>query len=161
MFHIKICVRYQESQSHISSLANSAYKWLEQWNTKLATRMITNSVSQNPMTSLQLPAIYRLSPWQILLPLGSDGPNGSSYWSMPELRPFHSVRLGLSVSNDLILCGRKIVIPTQPVRRQTLKLAPESHQGIVRTKQFLRGKVWCPGIDHDTQQSISPKSAPQ
>ena len=52
----------------------------------------------------------------------------------------------------------------------TLELAHEGHQGIVRTKQLLREKVWWPGIDHDVQetiqrclscQSMSPKSPPE
>ena len=42
--------------------------------------------------------------------------------------------------------GTRLVIPIK-LRKQVLDLAHEGHQGIVKTKQRLRTKVWWPGID--------------
>ena len=35
------------------------------------------------------------------------------------------------------------------LQKRVLNLAHESHQGIVKTKQLLREKVWWPNIDKD------------
>ena len=75
---------------------------------------------------------------------------GGKWPAIPDLLPFYLVRSKLSVLHGLILRGRRIVIPAQ-LRRRTLQLAHEGHQGIVRTKQFLREKVWWPGIDRDIE----------
>ena len=46
--------------------------------------------------------------------------------------------------------GPRIIIPSK-LRKQTLNLAHEGHQGIVKTKARLREKVWWPGIDRDAE----------
>ena len=74
--------------------------------------------------------------------------NGDKWPATPELLPLNRVRSELSVTKDLILCRRRLVIPAQ-LRRRTLQLAHETHQGIVCTKQLFREKIWWPGIDHD------------
>ena len=60
--------------------------------------------------------------------------------------PFFKVRHELSIKNDIVVRGSRIVMPTA-LRQQTLQLSHEGHQGIVKTKQLLRTKVWWPGID--------------
>ena len=50
----------------------------------------------------------------------------------------------------LILRGIRTVVP-QVLRKRVLDLAHEGHQGIVKTKQMIRSKVWWPGIDHGCQ----------
>lgn len=44
-----------------------------------------------------------------------------------------------------------MVIPTS-LRQQVLALAHEGHQGIVKTKERLRSKVWRPGIDREAER---------
>ena len=46
----------------------------------------------------------------------------------------------------IVLKGSRIVIPEQ-LREKAVSLAHEGHQGLVKTKQLLREKVWFPGID--------------
>ncbi len=66
----------------------------------------------------------------------------------------------LSCIGHLILRGSRIVIP-QAARYCTLLLAHEGHQGIVKTKQRLRTKVWWPGIDKDSEQHVRSCAACQ
>ncbi len=56
------------------------------------------------------------------------------------------------------------------LRASILKSAHQGHQGIVRTKQMVREKVWWPGIDRKIEsmiksclpcQSMAPKAAPE
>ena len=72
-----------------------------------------------------------------------------------ELQRFHHLRQELTITADnVLLRGNRIIIP-QALRPKTLKLAHQGHQGIVKTKQLLRSKVWWPAIDNDAEQLIN------
>ncbi|RWR98418.1 hypothetical protein B4U79_06029, partial [Dinothrombium tinctorium] len=71
----------------------------------------------------------------------------------PEINQIQK-SLQLTEYDEIILRNHKIVMPTK-LRERTLKLAHEGHQGIVRTKQRLRTKVWWPNIEKDVEKLIS------
>uniref|UniRef100_A0A671TFE1 Gypsy retrotransposon integrase-like protein 1 n=1 Tax=Sparus aurata TaxID=8175 RepID=A0A671TFE1_SPAAU len=73
-------------------------------------------------------------------------------WSKCE-PVYRTVKSELSTVGKIVLRGSRIVIP-QAARRQTLMLAHEGHQGIVKTKQRLRTKVWWPGIDREAEELV-------
>ena len=105
----------------------------EEYINYVASNSIPKAMSQAEIVNAtrEDPALQRL-----------EGCLRSGKWpAMPELRPFYPIRSELPVVNGLVLRGRRIVIPVQ-LRRRTLQLAHEGHQGIVRTKQLLREKVW-------------------
>jgi hypothetical protein len=65
-----------------------------------------------------------------------------------------SVRHELSVTNSgLLMRGTQIVMPSK-LRMETLKHAHKGHQGIVKTKQALRTKVWWPKIEKDSKDYV-------
>ena len=70
-----------------------------------------------------------------------------------ETHPYFCVKDELTATESLLLRGSRIVIPAS-LQSTTLQLAHEGHQGIVRTKQLLREKVWWPGIDKDVEHLI-------
>jgi hypothetical protein len=70
-----------------------------------------------------------------------------------ELKPYFIVRKDLTVHESIILKGRKLVIPRK-LRQRILQLAHESHQGVLKTKQPLREKVWWPRMDKDLEDMI-------
>ena len=53
----------------------------------------------------------------------------------------------------MLFRGTKLIIPTK-LRNETITHAHKGHQGIVKTKQALRTKVWWLRIDKDTEQFI-------
>ena len=63
-----------------------------------------------------------------------------------DLKPYRRIKSELSVKDSIILKGNRIIIP-KSLQPRVLDLAHASHQGIVRTKQLLRAKVWWPIID--------------
>ena len=63
-----------------------------------------------------------------------------------ELNHFTKVKEELTLADNVILKGTRIVVP-KSLRDRTLALAHQGHQGIVKTKQLLREKVWFPQID--------------
>ena len=72
-----------------------------------------------------------------------------------ELKLFRKVKDELTVSDksDIVLKNSRIVVP-MALREKAISLAHEGHQGIVKTKQLLREKVWFPGIDQFTKRMI-------
>lgn len=60
---------------------------------------------------------------------------------------FRMISTELSVPQDsLLLTGGRIVLPAS-LRCAAVNLAHKGHQGLVKTKQLLRSRVWFPGID--------------
>ena len=86
-------------------------------------------------------------------------------WHNTKLQPrvdrksvecFFHIQNELSVNSDqsLLLCGTRIVIPSK-LQNHVIDLAHEGHQGISRTKQLLREKVWFPTIDKQVEEKVS------
>ena len=61
------------------------------------------------------------------------------------------VRNELTYIGKVILRGTRIIMP-HSLRRRVTDLAHEGHQGIVKTKERLRSKVWWPGMDRDAER---------
>ena len=73
-------------------------------------------------------------------------------WNSPEVQPYKKLNDELSVYNGLVRRNR-IVIPGS-LRSKAVDLAHQGHQGIVKTKQLIRDKVWFPGIDKMAEQKV-------
>ena len=61
------------------------------------------------------------------------------------------VRNELTFIGHVILRGTRIVMP-QALRKRVISLAHEGHQGVVKTKERLRTKVWWRGMDRDAEK---------
>ena len=57
------------------------------------------------------------------------------------------------VLGQIVMRGHRIIIP-ESLRKQTLSLAHEGHQGIVRMKARLREKVWWPNMNKQVEQLV-------
>uniref|UniRef100_A0ABM0MTM2 Uncharacterized protein K02A2.6-like n=1 Tax=Saccoglossus kowalevskii TaxID=10224 RepID=A0ABM0MTM2_SACKO len=71
------------------------------------------------------------------------------------LKCLYAVKNELTVhsSSDLLLRNSRIVIP-EDLQQAIINIAHEGHQGIVKTKQLLREKVWFPGIDNMVKETV-------
>lgn len=56
-------------------------------------------------------------------------------------------------TDNILLRNNLIVIPSA-LRRQAIDVAHEGHQGINRTKSFIRSKKWLPQIDEQVENII-------
>lgn len=72
----------------------------------------------------------------------------------PQLRSYWSVRSQLALDEDLIVYGPRLLIP-RSLRRETLALLHDSHQGMDRTKRRARQTTYWPGIDRDIENVVS------
>jgi len=74
---------------------------------------------------------------------------------LPHLcTPYWHIRHHLTVDDDLIVHGCRLVIPTA-MRRQMCTDLHMSHQGIVRTKQRARLTLYWPGMDNDIENTVA------
>ena len=67
-----------------------------------------------------------------------------------ECKQYKAVWNELSVEQDCVLRGSRVVIPTD-LRERVLSEIHADHQGIVRSKSIARTFVWWPGIDKNIE----------
>lgn len=69
----------------------------------------------------------------------------------PELHPYFDRRDQLTLHQDCILCGLRVVTP-QSLRERVLEEVHAAHAGVVRMKSVARMHVWWPGIDKQIEK---------
>ena len=86
-----------------------------------------------------------------------------------ELKLFYNIQNELSVSQSLGHFAQQLGGDSQKAAPTSNQLAHHGHQGMVKTKQLLREKVWFPGIDNLVKtwlecclpcQSVGPPNKP-
>ena len=72
-----------------------------------------------------------------------------------DLHALYNIRDELSVSDyhDLVLRAHRLIFP-HALRQRAIHIAHEGHQGLTKTKQLLREKIWFPGIDGLTKKLL-------
>ena len=75
-------------------------------------------------------------------------------WSGVEsVARYGKVKLELSYKNGVVMRGHRIVLP-EKLRNRAIMLAHASHLGMTRTNQYVRAKLWWPGLDEDIEGVI-------
>ena len=102
--------------------------------------------------ALTIKEIERISPedpelWAVRKCLVEERWNGAPKQYLP-------VRNELTFIGHVILRGTMIVMP-QTLRKRVVSLAHKGHQGVVKTKERLRTKVWWSGMDRDAEKLCS------
>ena len=105
-------------------------------------------------TLQQLAELIRSQQWHSVLNNDSSSNDAKSI-DLQDLKAFHKIRHELTVTtnNDTILRGSRIVMPAS-LRHRALQLAHEGHQGLIKTKQLLREKIWFPCIDKQAETLV-------
>ena len=75
-------------------------------------------------------------------------------WKKDEqMLPFYKKRNELSICQECIIWGPRVIIP-ESLRNRILELLHEGHLGIVKIKRVARGFVWWPNIDKDIEKLV-------
>ncbi|XP_064488499.1 uncharacterized protein K02A2.6-like [Ornithodoros turicata] len=91
----------------------------------------------------------------------ADRKSRERLWKDEKLKPFAQIKDELTVTDsNIVLRGTRLVIP-EKAQMQVIHLAHQGHQGLVKTKQLIREKVWFPGIDQKTEAVIKRCTACQ
>ncbi len=69
-----------------------------------------------------------------------------------EVQAYASVMSELSVIDGVLLRGKRLVVPRK-LQEKVVQIAHEGHQGITKTKRYLRSRLWFPGMDTMTELS--------
>jgi hypothetical protein len=77
----------------------------------------------------------------------------SGNWSHSDCTSFVRFRDEFSIVDGVILRDHRIVVPTS-LQQHVVEIAHHTHQGMVKTKQLVREKVWFPGIDKMVEDAV-------
>ena len=70
-----------------------------------------------------------------------------------ELRPYFTKRNELSIENDIIMWGLRVVIPSC-YRHKILSELHKNHPGMSRMKSLSRLHIWFPNIDNEMEKLV-------
>ena len=71
-----------------------------------------------------------------------------------DLQPYRGIADELSIAHGVIIRGQRIVLP-KSLHKKVIRTAHEGHQGLVKTKQLLRSRVWFPGLEKKVESYIN------
>ena len=71
----------------------------------------------------------------------------------PEVKPYWTVKGNLTLHDELLLYGGRIVVPKQ-LQKETVQKIHTGHQGIVRCRLRAVSSVWWPGISKQLEHFV-------
>ena len=77
-----------------------------------------------------------------------------------RLKPFFHRRYELSIEQDCLLWGIRVVIPTR-YQKDLLEELHVGYPGIVRMKELARSCFWWPNVDLEIEQTVRNRSSCQ
>ena len=77
-----------------------------------------------------------------------------------DLKPYMQRKFELSVQDQVLLWGNRVIVPPQG-RARVIEGLHEAHPGIARMKALARGLVWWPGIDTALEDKVKTCSVCQ
>jgi len=102
-----------------------------------------------PLTAAEISVATKADPilCKVLYAVGGN-------WSLklkdPALRPYAQNFAFLTIQQDCLMFGNRVIVPTA-LRSRVLDLLHQGHPGVVRTKLLAKSHVWWPDISTDIE----------
>ena len=71
-----------------------------------------------------------------------------------DLTAMKSIRDELTVHSDNILLRNNRIVLPKTLSQRAVNIALKGHQGVAKTKAFLRSKVWFPGMNGVVEEAV-------
>ena len=120
------------------------------WTTE-ATELNVKAITALPVSGSQIANSTRRDP--VLSKVLQYVRTGWPSKVIPELHSYYVRRLELTVEQDSLLWGLRVVVPTM-LQEQLLHQLHQSHPGMVRMKALARLHVWWPNIDSAIERAV-------
>ena len=146
-YNYKVC--YVKSRENIADALSRLTKIPAASEYKADDEYVRQVVLQAVPNALRIQEIERASERDEELRLVIESVRHGRWERIPK--EYLPVRNELTTIGYVLMRGSRIVIPKE-LRSRVVDLAHEGHQGIVKTKERLRSKVWWPGIDREAEQ---------
>lgn len=152
--------RHPAQVSHISNITTVNGRRAEEYVNFVAANAVPKAMTlveiqdatKNDPTLREVIRLIKDGSWRSLSGKQSvtEGVDGSTLMAFKRIKD----ELTVTVDEDIVLRGTRIVIP-HSLQCRAVSLAHEGHQGIVKTKNLIREKVWFPGIDRQVEHMIA------
>ena len=73
---------------------------------------------------------------------------------LEDLLSLRNIKDELTVHCDTVLLRNNKIVMPKSLRSKAIKLGHEGHQGLSRTKSFIRSKVWFPNLNAEVEKAI-------
>ena len=148
-------IRYRQSECHGNA---DAFSRLPIVGTPVEEEGTTNAEVYNvtqletlPVTYQQLKTATNHDP--ILGQVVQCIRNGWPVAAVEELKPYVARKLELTLQDDCVLWGTRVVLPKK-LQAAILEELHKDHAGICRIKALARSYVWWPGLDREVEQLV-------
>ena len=117
---------------------------------KAMTLFEIQEATKNDPTLQRLAEIFRANKWDSISKITDERVD------IAELKLFSKLKheLTLNEHSNVILRDTRLVMP-HSLRKKSIEISHEGHQGLVKTKRLLRTKIWFPQIDKMVEEMIA------
>lgn len=146
-------IRYIPSKENVTADALSRLPIEIENDNEDAIYQIENLIVENlPITHKQISNATRRDPVlsKVLQFVSTGWPN---YVNDEKLKPYFAKRYEISVEQDCLLWGLRVIIPER-FTNAILRELHFAHPGIIRMKELARSHVWWPKIDNAIEQTV-------
>ena len=137
----KISLQQKVAEQHVNFIANTSTP-------KSMTLDEIKDATSKDKTLQKIISFVQTSRWYEMKHL--DDPD----IDIQEMQMFYNIKDELTYYSDNVLLRNNLIVIPSALHSQVIDIAHEGHQGMNRTKAFIRSKVWFPRINEKVETAV-------